>query len=288
MRRTLIAACVVGAVLVAAAGGLAVWLLTGSGGGAPAGPVAPPPLGALALAGRSGSNAVAITARPAGEQTEVTVAVIGADGLGANGLPVEVNGVASVVCGSGCYRALLPGRPPTAIVSLSSGTVVFSLHTVPGPAAALVARAGRLLRRSASTVHRERLSSGLGRTIRTLWEEQAPDRLSYAIEGGPAGIVIGARRWDRVAGGSWAASSQQPLRLPALPWRGPVTNTYVLAADRAGWTVAFLDRSTPAWFRVRIDRRSGRLRRFDMVAAAHFMRDSYLDPGRPVDIQPPR
>jgi uncharacterized membrane protein len=252
-------------------------------------PVAPPPLGALALADRSGGNAVAIAAQSAGAETRVTVSVIGQDGLGANRLLVKVNGVAAVACGSGCYRALLPRHPSTATVRLPSGVVVFSLRTVNGSARELVARAGRALRGSASAVYRERLSSGPGRTIVTLWKEQAPDRLSYAIDGGAAGIVIGPRRWDRFeAGGAWTASPQQPLQLPAVPWRGPVTNAYVLAADSTGWTVAFLDRATPAWFRVRIDRATGRIRSSDMVAAAHFMRDMYVDPGRPVDIQPLR
>jgi hypothetical protein len=164
---------------------------------------------------------------------------------------------------------------------------VFPLRTAPGPAAALVARAGRLLRASASTVYRERLSSGPGHTLLTLWKEQAPDRLSYVIEGGSAGIVIGARRWDRDPGGRWVESSQFPLHLPAVPWTRSVTNFHILSADRAGWTIAFLDRSTPAWFRVRIDRRTGRLEGFVMTAAAHFMRDEYLSFDKNVEIAPP-
>ena len=165
----------------------------------------------------------------------------------------------------------------------------FPLDTVPGPGAALVARAGQLLRTATSTVFRDRLSSGPGHTLRTLWKEQAPDRLSYVIDGGAAGIVIGPRRWDRDApGGRWVASPQQPLVLPAVPWTRQITNFRVLAADKTGWTVAFLDRSTPAWFRVRIDRRTGRLVSFRMIAASHFMSDEYLSYDGKVAIRPPR
>jgi copper transport protein len=254
-----------------------------------AGPIALPPRDALALAAENGRDAVTIAARFTGGKTELTVTLLGPDGLGANGLPMRVNGLSATACGQGCYRALVPGRPLAARVDAGTGTVVFPLHTVPGPAAALVASAGRLLRTSTSTVYRERLSSGPGHTLRTLWKEQAPDRLSYVIDDGAAGIVIGDRRWDRAAPrGRWVASPQFPLHLPAVPWTSKLANFHVLAADSAGWTVAFLDRSAPAWFRVRIDRSTGRLDSFRMTAAAHFMRDEYLSYNRKVGIRPPR
>jgi copper transport protein len=278
---------------------VAVGVLTGSRPGvrlpvavvaAPArGPIPLPPLGVLTLAAQNGRNAVTISVQLAGKSTGVTVAVIGPDGLGVNGLPVRVNGVSAVACGFGCYRALVPGRPAAARVDAGAGTVVFPLHTVVGPGAALVARAGELLRTATSTVYRDRLSSGPGHTLRTLWKEQAPDRLSYVIEDGAAGIVIGDRRWDRDAPGArWVASAQQPLRLPAVPWTTRITNFNVLSDDRTGWTVAFLDRSTPAWFRARIDRRTGRLLSFRMIATAHFMADEYLSYNGEVVIRPPR
>ncbi len=278
---------------------LAVGVLTGSRPGvrppvavvvAPArGPIPLPPLGVLTLAAQNVRKAVTIYVRPAGSRTEVTVAVIGPDGLGANGLPVRVNGVSAVACGHGCYRALVTGRPAAARVDAGTGTVAFPLRTVPGPGAALVARAGRQLNTATSTVFRDRLSSGPGHTLHTLWKEQAPDRLSYVTDGGAAGIVIGARRWDRDApGGRWVGSPQAPLSLPAVPWAGPITNLHILSADKTGWTVAFLDRSTPAWFRARIDRRTGRLSSFRMIAASHFMSDEYLAYDGKVAIRPPR
>ena len=294
LRRSIVLAEIaVLAVLLAAAG-----VLTGSRPGvrpplavvaAPArGPIPLPPLGALTLAAQSRRDAVTISVQPGAKSTGVTVAVIGPDGLGVNGLPVRVNGVSAVACGSGCYRALVPGRPAAARVDAGTRTVVFPLRTVPGPGAALVAGAGELLRTATSTVYRDRLSSGPGDTLRTLWKEQAPDRLSYVIDGGAAGIVIGDRRWDRDApGGRWVASPQQPLRLPAVPWTTRITNFHVLSADRTGSTVAFLDRSTPAWFRARIDRRTGRLVWFRMIAAAHFMADEYLSYDGKVVIRPP-
>ena len=277
---------------VAAVAALAVLAAGCSGSGAPAiapkpakrGPVALPPRDALALAARSGRNAITISVR----DREATVGVIGGDGLGVDRLTVAVNGGPARPCGYGCYMTHLAGSPSAAVVRVSSGNVVFPLSTVPGPAAGLVARAGRALRSSRSVVSREWLSSGLGNTITTLWQEQAPDRLSYAISGGAAGIVIGGRRWDRAVGGSWVASPQTPLSLPARPWREPVTNAHILEADAGGWTVAFLDRSVPAWFRLRIDRRTGLPADSRMIATAHFMRDVYLAYGRRLRISPPR
>jgi copper transport protein len=277
---------------------LAAAVLTGSRPGvrqptaavppAAAGPIALPPRDALALAAENGRDAVTIGARFTRGTTEVTAAVLGPNGLGANGLPMRVNGLSAIACGQGCYRAIVPGRPLAVRVDFGTGTIVFPLRTVPGPAAALVASAGRLLRASTSTIYRDRLSSGPGQTLRTLWKEQAPDRLSYVIDGGAAGIVIGNRRWDREApGGRWVASPQSPLQLPAVPWSPKVTNFHVLAADSTGWTVAFLDRATPAWFRVRIDRSTGRLASFRMTAAAHFMHDEYLSYDKKFEIRPP-
>ncbi len=277
---------------------LAVGVLTGSRPGvrqpaalaaAPvAGPIVLPPPGTLALAAQNVRKAITISVQPAGAQTEITVSVIGPDGLAANGLPVRVNRVSTVDCGQGCYRALVPGHPLAARVDAGTGTVVFPLHTVPGPAVALIARAAQELRTATSTVYSDRLSSGPGQTINTIWREQAPDRVSYVIDNGAAGLVIGPRRWDRAARGApWVASPQEPLHIPALPWSGPITNAHILSEDSTGWTVAFIDRSTPAWFRVRIDRSTGRLGSFGMTAASHFMRDAYLAYDGKVNIQPP-
>ncbi len=277
---------------------LAVAVLTGSRPGvrpaaasaaaSAAGPIALPPLSVLTLAAQSGRDAVTIAARPAGGETELTATILGPGGLGANGLPVRINGVGADACGQGCYTARVPGRPAAARVDTGTGTVVFPLHTQPGPGSALVIRSGQLLRAASSTVFSDRLSSGPGQTLHTLWKEQAPDRLSYVIEGGSAGIVIGDRRWDReTPGGHWAPSPQEPLTLPSVPWTSQITNFNILEADGKGWTVAFLDRSTPAWFRARIDRRSGRLQSFGMIAASHFMADEYLSYDGGVEIRPP-
>ncbi len=277
------------AVLLVAAGAL-----TGSHPGlrqplAASGPIALPPSDVLALAAQDVRRAITIAVQPAGTQTEVTVGVLGPDGLAVNGLPVRVNGLRTVACGRGCYRAVLPGRPVDARVDAGTGTVVFPLHTTTGPAAELVETAARKLSAATSTVYLDRLSSGPGHTIVTLWKEQAPDRVSYVIDDGVAGIAIGGRRWDRFSRGArWVVSPQTPLEIPALPWLGPLTNFQILAADSAGWTVAFMDRSTPAWFRARIDRRTGRLRSFSMIAASHFMNDEYLSYDGKVVIRPPR
>jgi len=287
VRRIVVPAAVV--LALAAGAVVAVVVLTGTRRGtSPSGPIVPPPPGVLTLAAQDVRDAVAVAVRPAGSQTELTASIVGPDGNGVNGLPVRIDGVAGVACGSGCYRALVPGRPRAVRVDAGAGTVTFPLHTVPGPAIAIVARAAAKLRGSASTVYRERLSSGPGHTITTLWKEQAPNRLSYVIDGGAAGIVIGSKRWDRDdPDGRWVASPQFPLTLPALPWTGPLTNFRILDADDSGWTVAFLDRSTPAWFRVRIDRSTGRLRSVAMTATAHFMRDTYLSYGEKLEIEPP-
>ena len=133
---------------------LAVGVLTGSRPGRapagrgrrrpPTGPIALPPRGVLTLAAQNVRNAVTIAVRPAGGQTEVTATVHrpgrargerapGADQRRERGRlwPRAATGRSS--------RAV----PLAARIDAGTGTVVFPLRTVPGPGAALVARAGR-------------------------------------------------------------------------------------------------------------------------------------------------
>jgi hypothetical protein len=153
-------------------------------------------------------------------------------------------------------------------------------------------RVDRTLHAARSIVYRERLASAPGHAITSLWRVIAPDRLAYSVDNGSAGVVIGARRWDRdAAGAPWLRSPQDPLDLPALPWGSRVQNVLLLdpPAGPRGTTIRFalFDPVTPAWYEATVDARSYRLRSVRMTAASHFMRDDYLgyDTARP--IRPP-
>jgi hypothetical protein len=123
----------------------------------------------------------------------------------------------------------------------------------------------------------ERLSSQPGNLQVTVFHERAPDRLGYRIVSstqpgvaGTAGVVVGARRWDRAAGTPWQASAQAPLRLPRTSWGARAGNVFLSGRGR----LTFYDPQYRAWYRLRLDR-AGRPAELEMVAAAHFMHHAY-------------
>jgi hypothetical protein len=153
-------------------------------------------------------------------------------------------------------------------------------------------RVDRTLRTSRSVVYREHLASAPGHAIASLWRVIAPDRLTYTVDNGAAGVVIGAHRWDRDrAGGPWLRSRQDPLHLPALPWGAHAQNVFLLdpPAGQRGRLIRFalFDPTTPAWYEATIDARSDRIRSVRMTAASHFMRDDYLGYDAAPPIRPP-
>ena len=127
----------------------------------------------------------------------------------------------------------------------------------------------------------ERLASSTTAASNTRFEIAAPHRLSYQTAGGPGGIVIGNRRWDRDrVGARWLESSQTPLDVTSPYWQ-KATNVHLVAPN----VLTLLDRSIPAWFRVTLAK--GLPARVEMTAPAHFMVDRYVGFGVPVEISPP-
>jgi hypothetical protein len=105
--------------------------------------------------------------------------------------------------------------------------------------------------------------------------------LKYVTRGGPSAIIIGARRWDRDKPGARLVESPQTPLDATQPYWGSVTNVHEIAPG----VLTFLDRSTPAWFRMTVN---GRLpRRVHMTAAAHFMTDRYVGFDAAVEVSPP-
>jgi copper transport protein len=249
-----------------------------------------PPRDALVLAKQDGRLAVALAAEPAGRGVRVTATVVGPNTTGVDGLDVSFRAgkrtVAAAPCGSGCYGAVVPQAGIVA-VTLSGRTVPFRLPTRSRSARSLVRDATAVFRSLDTVSYVERLSSGPGRTIVTDWRLQAPDRLAYAIRRGAAGIVIGNRRWDRT-GGRWRESSTQRLRMPEPVWGQGSSNARLLRLTKRVAVVSMLDRSLPAWFTIRFDRRTLRPRSLVMTAAAHFMHHRYTSFDRPFRIRPPR
>ena len=255
-------------------------------------PLRLPPRGAVVLARGNGSLAVGLAVRPVGTGAELIASVLGPDQLGVNGLPVSFHVGTAVLrarpCGGGCYSAVAARRASTVTVRLGGSAVRFDLP--PGrrrPASGLVDRAERTWRSLRTLVLHERLASSPTNAISSVFEFQAPNRIAYRIRGGPAGIVIGASRWDRDSpSGPWVRSPQDPFRQPEPFWN-TVSNAYLLRSTTRTFVVSFLDRDIPAWFVATIDRRTYRTVALRMTAAAHFMRHRYGPFNAPLEIRPP-
>ncbi|HSS81346.1 MAG TPA: hypothetical protein VLK24_09130 [Gaiellaceae bacterium] len=254
----------------------------------------PPPRGALVLGGESGSRAVALAVG----KRRLTATVLSPSGGPLSGLKVSFRTGSRLIpakpCGLGCYSAAA-ARPRHVELRLSgSRPVAFDIPARPRPAAAIVARAGRVTRALKSLVYVESLRSGPTGGLLTTWSMKAPNEVEYRIRGGADAIVLGTRRWDRDrAGKRWRRSQQLPaLRVPQPAWGSTATNAYVLregrVAGRPVWVVSFANPTTPAWFTAWIDRATYRPLRMRMTAAAHFMTHRYLAFNRPLTIAPPR
>jgi putative copper export protein len=262
----------------------------------------PPPLDAVVLGGEDDDVAVGLAASPRGANVAVRVTALGPEGTGLDGFEVRIGGRASTPCGPGCYAATLPlPAPPRRIdVSLSGlgrrpATVPFTLPArwPAPPARALVARADRAYRSLRTLVIHEHLASSARNAIDTIYRVQAPNRLAYRIAGGPQAVIIGGTRWDRLPGGKWERSEQEPLAQPEPFWGAdPVRNARLLRMGRLGgrpvWLASFYDPKLPAWFELSIDQKTSRLLALRMTAQAHFMRHRYSGFNRPFEIVPPR
>jgi copper transport protein len=238
-------------------------------------PATLPPRDAVVDAHELGALAVAIARMPG----TATVTILGPDGTGASGRNVGVDGAAAEPCGSGCYRGRAAGGPVR--VTVDGRATTFDTPVRAPDARQLLRRVTRAYRTSRTIVFDETLASNPTNAIVTRFTAVAPNRLKYVTRGGPSAIIIGARRWDRDKPGAPLVESQQTPLDATQPYWGSVTNVHEIAPG----VVTFLDRSTPAWFRMTLD---GRLpSSVHMTAAAHFMTDRYVGFDDPVVVSPP-
>jgi hypothetical protein len=259
--------------------------------------VAPPPRGAVVLAGESGTNAVALAISP-GPRPKLTATVLAQSGDPASGLPLSfrVGGktLRAKPCGKGCYTVRAPRPAPRVDVVLPGHAVAFDVPRSTPSATQIVARAARVTRRLSSLVYVESLRSGPTGGLLTTWRLKAPSEATYDIRKGAQAVIIGDRRWDRdKAGEPWRRSPQiPPLNVPRPAWGSVAVNAHLLGTARIGghpvWIVSFANPTTPAWFTAWIDKTTYRPLRLKMTAAAHFMLHNYLEFDQPLKIVPPK
>ncbi len=252
---------------------------------------APPP-GAVVFSREDGPDALALAVVPRGSRLLVQASVVGQQGAGVRGLSVDVGGTRALSCGAGCYRAAvartrsidLRVRGPKAATRWS---VALPSQWPPAPAAALVARAGRVWRSLRSLVFFDRLASDETHSVVSTWRAVAPDRLAYRVRHGYEAVIIGGRRWDRAPGGRWIESAQTAtLRQPVPVWQ-TATDAYVIGSTRTAWRISFFDPRTPAWFQITVDKRTLHTVDLHMTTTAHFMHETYRAFDASAPVEPP-
>jgi copper transport protein len=234
-----------------------------------------PPRSAVVDARGVGALVVALARTPG----RATVTLLGSANAGVSGRDVRIDGRRAAACGSGCYRAAAEAGPVH--VSVDGARTTFDTPARAPTATALLRDITRRYRGSKTIVIDETLSADSGPGIRTRFTVVAPNRLRYQTNAGPAAIVIGSRRWDRMSPGRpFVESPQTPLDVTQPLWSN-VSNVHEIAPG----VLTFLDRSLPAWFRVEIESRRPRV--VHMEAAAHFMVERYVEFDAPVEVSPP-
>jgi hypothetical protein len=256
-----------------------------------------PPQGAVVFSRQDGSDVLALAVVP-GRRLHLQASVVGGQGEGVGNLNVSFRVGSDVsaarACGPGCYRATTPptGAPRLVVVqvarpgSTTTWKVRMPRRWPPPDASVLVARAARAYRSLRTFVIQDRLASSPNHALNTRWTIVAPDRLTYQVENGPAAVIIGARRWDKVPGGDWQESQQTPIRQPTPFWVSS-TDAHVLENTNAAWRVSFFDPKTPGWYELAIAKKSLRTLEMRMNTSAHFMHEVYGKFNAPLTITPP-
>lgn len=245
----------------------------------------------LALGGHDRNLLVGIAARRGGP-IELT-ALRGETPVPRGELRVELDGriVEAEPCGRGCSRvsaSVLAGRDDFLTVRHGPQSVTFNLPAfLPPDGNAAFAKARRTMGVLRTFRYTERLSSGLGTTVNSTVDVQAPDRMRLRTEGFSS-VIIGKSRWDRRGGAPWEQNAFPGLDVKELlMWhqaRSPRITR--LLPDGTAELVAFGLEPVPAWFRLDVQP-SGRVTEAEMTAASHFMLHRYGNFDRGETVRPP-
>ena len=231
---------------------------------------APPP-GRSCLGREAGTRALgARGSSPARPRSLLRVSVLGEAGDGAAGLKVtarirrcRAGGAAGVRAGAATRRSSrYPAHARLLTVSLDG--VPLPLRPAGAPPGAprrhraIVDRAATTWRRLKSLVWRERLAGSPTAVIHSVFRAVAPDRLSYAIEGGSSAVIIGGTRWDRQSRRHRGSDRRRTRRVSQpSPFWAEADDAHIVGTTAVGgrkaWLVSFFDPTTPAWFTATID-----------------------------------
>lgn len=259
-------------------------------------PQRPAAAGELAVAVPAGGVVIAAwLRRDAGELTGVLRAL--GRGLRPVAAALDVPGVARSACGTGCWRLRAPASTARLRIRLDGprGPAAASLParwSVGSGAAArrLLAAAQRTMRDLRSVRQDEQVSSGPGTSARTVYRLRAPDRMAFVTDLGVRGVLIASRDWRWTPETrSWERGRRSlPFRTRSwFRWTPFAGAPRVVSRGRRVVRLAFYDAAAPTWYRMTIERATGRVRQVRMVADGHFMTQRFRAFDRPVRISAP-
>lgn len=254
----------------------------------------------LAVADHAGPLLVAGWLRRRHGETTGTIRVYDRTGR-ATRAEVNVLGGSGRACGPACWRFAAPAGDGLGVAVRTRGgrwTTVLPSRWDPAGAD----RGRRVLERAQATMRRlrsarqvEDVTSGPGTLARTSYRLRAPDRFAFATGRGVQTVVIGTQQWVRTAASPWQRTSfgsgigfslRQWFR-----WTVFATHVRVLGSRAVGASrrteLALMDPATPAWVRLSIDERTGRVLQERMITQQHFTRSRFEHFDRPERIDAP-
>jgi copper transport protein len=264
-------------------------------------PLPAPKRDELVVADQAGSRIAAFWLRRGGERLSGTLRL-----LDSQAKPVDASlrlaGAEPNSCGVGCWRfGVAETASRVAVLVEEEGkryrasVPAIWEESANSRARKLLARAQGTMRGLQSLKEEERLTSGPGTYVRTLYRLNAPHRFAYQTSVGGRSIVIGKRQWTRTLGDAWQVRQFGPARAfrtkDFFRWTpyaraARLLRVYGTAGGRIA-DVALMDPATPVWFRLHIELSTGRVLKDRMITKAHFMDRRYLAFNEPVEIEPP-
>jgi hypothetical protein len=252
----------------------------------------------LAVADQAGGLVVAAWIRREPRRLTGTIRTLDFRGRPARG-PIRVPGGGTRPCGTGCATFTLAGVPPTLRATVTDRGRVYTARLparwqrgASADARRLLERAERTMRALRSVREDELVTSGPGTRALTRYALSAPDRLAFATDRGVRTVQIGRRQWLRAPGDQWTVApipGGLPFRTRTWFRWTPYARTVELLGERRGVAeLAAADPSTPVWFRLSVDERTGRVLREELVARARLIRHRFFGFNGRVSIVPPK
>lgn len=260
-----------------------------------------PQAGDLTMGSNAGDSVVGLTVRPGlpGPNTlwvyMLPVAGEAAASKTAVGIRVDGTAVNSRRCGPTCFTASISldgGESITVTLGAGRGEAAFNIPTLPAPDGTALIQS---VQQAMHKLNTYRLDETLGPArvpLQTMYEFQAPDRLSYQLSTGGQTVIVGSVRYSRSnPTRPWLAEATLPIKVPEFAWdSAPIQDARIVSATAPGGeqVVSFFEAlyGSPVWFRLTVGG-NGLVSHAEMRARGHFMDHRYFDLDGAFSILPP-